>query len=212
MNLAGTLPTMTEQLLIIVGITTLCMLSPGPDMVLVMRNTLVVNRRAGAWTALGILTGNLIHIGYCVLGLGLLLAQSPTAYKVLRYASALYLAYLGWLSLQSRGGGLDASGSSPRAELHRPYLQGLLNNLLNPKGVLFYLGVFTQVITPNTSVQHAVVLISTMVAVSAGFWLVFVQTLHLPAVRERLQHWNRAIDRSCGVLLLSIAARVALLD
>ena len=70
--------TVTEKLLLVIGVTTLCMLSPGPDMVLVMRNTLTRDRRSGAWTALGVLTGNLVHIGYCAFGVGWLIARSPT--------------------------------------------------------------------------------------------------------------------------------------
>lgn len=81
--------------MLVVGVTTLCMLSPGPDMVLVMRNTLTRDRRAGGLTALGVLTGNMVHIGYCVFGLALVLTQSPVLFDALRIAGALYLIYLG---------------------------------------------------------------------------------------------------------------------
>jgi threonine/homoserine/homoserine lactone efflux protein len=67
---------MIGKLLIIVSVTTLAMLSPGPDMVLVMHNTLTGNRRRGALTALGVLSGNLVHIAYCTLGIALLLSKS----------------------------------------------------------------------------------------------------------------------------------------
>ena len=60
---------MTEKLLLVAGVTMLAMLSPGPDMVLVMRNTVTEDRRRGGLTALGVLTGNLFHIGYCTLGI-----------------------------------------------------------------------------------------------------------------------------------------------
>jgi threonine/homoserine/homoserine lactone efflux protein len=92
---------MTEKLLLVMGVTTLCMLSPGPDMILVMRNTLTASRRSGGLTALGVLTGNMVHIAYCTLGIALLLSRSPTAFNVLRIASAIYLVYLGVQSLRS---------------------------------------------------------------------------------------------------------------
>jgi threonine/homoserine/homoserine lactone efflux protein len=202
--------TMTEQLLMVVGITALGMLSPGPDMLLVMRNTLLVGRRAGGWTAAGVLTGNLVHITYCALGLGMLLTRSPRTYAVLRYASAVYLAYLALQSFKSRGEGLVDPTRPSDAQGRSPYVQGLINNLLNAKGILFFLGVFTQVITPELSPFDSLILVATMVSVSASFWLLFVQTLHLPAIRERLRKYNRAVDRAFGVLLLAIAVRVAL--
>ena len=103
---------MTEKLLLVVGVTALCMLSPGPDMILVMRNTLTGSRRCGGLTALGVLTGNMVHIGYCTLGIALLLLRSPLAFSVLRVASALYLVFLGVQSLRN--------GSTTRAESHAP--------------------------------------------------------------------------------------------
>jgi len=92
---------MIEKLLLVVIVTTLCMLSPGPDMILVMRNTVTGDRRSGGLTALGVLTGNMVHIGYCVLGIALLLSRSPVVYNVLRVSSAIYLVYLGVRSLRS---------------------------------------------------------------------------------------------------------------
>src|SRR4029077_15862607 len=134
---------MSEKLLLVAGVTTLAMLSPGPDMILVMRNTLTGDRRRGVLTALGVLTGNLVHIAYCTLGIALLLLRSPIAYNVLRVASAIYLVYLGIQSLRSR----DAVKAEPDTLAGRrttnAYWQGLVNNVLNPKGSLFFLGVFS---------------------------------------------------------------------
>jgi threonine/homoserine/homoserine lactone efflux protein len=70
-------------------------------MVLVLRNTLVGGRRAGLHTATGILCGNLIHISYCLLSIGLLISRSILAFSVLKYAAAAY--HLPWdqdLSIQ----------------------------------------------------------------------------------------------------------------
>ena len=75
---------MTEKLVLVVTVTALCMISPGPDMLLVMRNTLVRDRHYGALTALGVLTGNLIHIGYCVVGIAVLVSRNPVLFQVLR--------------------------------------------------------------------------------------------------------------------------------
>ena len=61
---------MLDQLLIVVSLSVLIIVSPGPDMVIVMRNTLTGGRSAGLVTSLGVLTGNLVHVTYCVLGIG----------------------------------------------------------------------------------------------------------------------------------------------
>lgn len=202
---------MTEKLLLVVGVTTLCMLSPGPDMVLVMRNTLTSGRRLGGLTALGVLTGNMFHIGYCTLGIGLLLAQSSTAYNVLRIASAMYLVYLGVQSLRSRPTAVVEPDAPVAPPPTNTYWQGVINNLLNPKGSLFYLGVFSQLITPEMSLAQTIILIVAMVSVSTIFWIVFVQTLHLPLIRTQIDKSKVAVDRVFGVVLILLAAKVAML-
>jgi threonine/homoserine/homoserine lactone efflux protein len=202
---------MTEKLLLVVSVTTLCMLSPGPDMILVMRNTLTRDRRHGGLTALGVLTGNLVHIGYCTLGIALLLSQSPVAYNVLRISSAIYLVYLG---VRSLGSDHTASGANAMSAGWRPagaYWQGFVNNVLNPKGALFYLGVFSQLITPDMSRAQTTVLVAVMVSVSAVFWILFIQTLHLPLIRAGLDRSKAAINRVFGVVLILFGARVAML-
>jgi threonine/homoserine/homoserine lactone efflux protein len=203
---------MTEKLLLLVGVTTLCMLSPGPDMILVMRNTLTRDRRYGGLTALGVLSWNLFHIAYCTLGIALLLSQSPVAYNVLRVASAIYLVYLGVQSL--RGGDTAKAAPTAATGTRRPtnaYWQGLVNNVLNPKGSLFYLGVFSQLITPDMSFAQTTLLIAVMISVSAAFWIVFIETLHLPMIRVGLENSKVAIGRAFGVVLILLGAKVAML-
>jgi threonine/homoserine/homoserine lactone efflux protein len=128
---------LVDQILLVSGLTLLILISPGPDMALVLRNTFIGERIAGAQTAMGILTGNLLHISYCVAGVGLLVSRSIVGFSLLKYAGAAYLLYLGVSSLLESN---DAEQSDIRENAHRGktfYLQGLLNNILNPKGTLF---------------------------------------------------------------------------
>jgi RhtB (resistance to homoserine/threonine) family protein len=202
-----------EDLSLIIGVTMLCMLSPGPDLALVMQSTLAGDRSQGLLTSLGILTGNMVHITYCALGIGYVVAHSVLAYSLLRYAGAAYLIYLGIGGLRSaaRPSAESAATRAAAAPLSA-YLRGLFNNLLNPKGALFYLGVFTQVIRPGTALPEALLLIAAMLATSALFWVIFVSTLHLPPVRRTLARSRRAVDALFGGLLVALGLRVAAQD
>jgi RhtB (resistance to homoserine/threonine) family protein len=200
---------MLDQLSVIVSITFLVMITPGPDMVLVLRNTVVNGRRAGLQTSVGILSGNLVHITYCVLGVGLLISQSIVAFSALKYAAAAYLIYLGVMSFRSGAGTLDTNEIESRRTDRQWFVQGFVNNLLNPKGTLFYLGVFTMVITPETSASATLLLIFTMMAVSASFWLFFVYTLDRPAIREYIERSQQTVNRIFGVLLIFLGVRIA---
>jgi len=200
-----------DQILVIVGITALVLISPGPDLIIVLRNTVLGGRRAGLRTSAGILTGNLVHITYCVLGIGWLISNSILAFTVLKYLGATYLVYLGVMSFRAGSESLD---SSPEEKTGNKswFVQGFVNNVLNPKGTLFYLGVFTMVITPETSAKTTLILIVTMNLVCAAFWLFFVFTLDQPVVRGFIERSQQTVHRLFGGLLIFLGLRVALLE
>lgn len=203
---------MLEQILVIVSVTALVMVIPGPDMVLVLRNTFVGGRGAGLRTSVGDLCGNLVHITYCLLGIGLIISQSIQAFSTLKYAAAAYLIYLGAMSVRSGAKTVDTN----QLELGRPtsawFVQGFINNILNPKGTLFYLGVFTTVVTPDTSPSTTLVLVFSMMIVSASFWLLFVYTLDRPLIRGSLERSQQTVSRICGALLILLGIRMASLS
>jgi len=82
---------------------------------------------------------------------------------------------------------------------------------LNPKGSLFYLGVFSQVITPDTSRWQTLSLIAVMLTVSATFWVLFVEALQLPMIRRRLERSKIAINRVFSVVLILFGASAAVI-
>ncbi|HET9271922.1 MAG TPA: LysE family transporter [Vicinamibacterales bacterium] len=201
---------MLAQLFTVVAITSVVMVTPGPDMLLVLRNTVVAGRRAGVRTSCGVLAGNLVHITYCLLGIGLLIARSIVAFAALKYAAAAYLVYLGIMSFRAASEPIEAGEVEAHGISRRWFLQGFINNVLNPKGALFYLGVFTVVITPGTSAAVMLLLVASMMLVSASFWLLFVSTLDRPVVRGWFARSQRAVNRVCGAVLILFGVRVAL--
>ncbi|MCH9648201.1 MAG: LysE family translocator [Deltaproteobacteria bacterium] len=201
-----------EQILVVIGITFLVMVSPGPDLVIVTRNTLVGGRAAGLWSSLGVLVGNAVHMTYCLLGIGWLISQSIVAFSVLKFAGAAYLIYLGIATLRADDSSFEVTSDSSGTSDEKWFVQGLLNNVLNPKGSLFYLGVFTMVITPETSLSMTLTLILCMKLVSSTFWLVFVYTLDQPIVRRVLERSQRTVNRVFGALLIGLGLRIAAME
>jgi threonine/homoserine/homoserine lactone efflux protein len=94
---------MTAALLAFALTATLLILAPGPDSMLVMRNTLRRGRSAGWITACGTLSGLLVWAVAAALGLSALLRISHLGYDILRLAGAAYLIWLGATSLWPRG-------------------------------------------------------------------------------------------------------------
>jgi len=200
---------MAGQLVVLITLTSLVMVTPGPDMMLVLRNTLLGGRRAGLSTSGGVLAGNLVHITYCLLGIGLLIAKSILAFAALKYAAAVYLISLGVQSLRTANQAPAVAALDRCSRARHWFLQGFISNVLNPKGTLFYLGVFTVVIVPGTAAGAMLVLVCGMMLVSASFWLLFVFTLDRPAIHRWIARSQRTVHRVSGGLMILLGVRVA---
>lgn len=198
---------MLAELLGVAALTVLIMISPGPDLALVARNTVAGGKSAGGWTSAGILTGNLVHLTYCLLGIGWVIANSIVAFTVLKLAGGAYLIFLGCQSLRPDFSTAEEI-ETPRSR-HRKWLtQGLLNNLLNPKGPLFYLGVLAVFVHPDSTSLYLVLLVCTTIGISAGFWVLFVYVLQISGVRRRLLKAGQWVNRLLGAVLIALGIRL----
>ena len=113
----------------------LAVASPGPDFAVVVRESVTHGRRAGTWTAFGVGTAIFLHVGYSLLGIGLIVSQSIMLFNALKWAAAAYLVYIGFKALRARpaaaGEAIQVSTveRTPRAA----YIAGFMTNGLNPK-------------------------------------------------------------------------------
>ena len=188
--------------------------SPGPDLVLAIRNSLVYSRRAGLFTALGFGLGVSVHVTYGIIGISGLIAQSATLFTAIKYAGAAYLVWIGWKALRSRGHAtLDLTGETRgRADLAAwaALRSGLVTNLLNAKAMLFFLALFTQILRPGLPIGVQIFYGLTCVTVVTA-WFSFVATVLTDRrVRNRFLHLSKWIDRLCGGLLIALGVRIAL--
>jgi threonine/homoserine/homoserine lactone efflux protein len=197
---------MFTDLLAIAGLTVLIMITPGADLALVTRNTLVGGKSAGGWTSAGILTGNLVHITYSLLGVGWV-ASSIVAFTILKLAGGAYLIFLGLQSFRSMPNSPEEI-AAPASHGRKWWVQGLLNNLLNPKGPLFYLGVLAVFVHPNSTIMYLALLVCTTIGISAGFWVLFVYVLQISSVRGRLLALGPWLTRLLGTALIALGLRL----
>ncbi|XAH25880.1 LysE family transporter [Xylophilus sp. GW821-FHT01B05] len=200
---------MTE-LLAVITITLLAVISPGPDFAMVTRNSLMLSRRAGVLTALGIGLGVLVHVGYTLIGVGLLIQQSLWLFNAIKWVGAGYLIWLGVKMLRATPGGTLADGAVAPLSDVAALRRGFLTNALNPKTTVFIVSLFMQVVRPDTpmSVQIGY---GAFISVAHVAWFSLVALcFSTGAVRERLlalRHW---IDRMFGGLLVGFGVLLAL--
>lgn len=133
-------------LLAFAAATILLVLLPGPNSIYILTRSASLGRRAGLVSAFGVETGTLVHLTAAVLGLSAVVAASPAAMGVLRWAGVGYLLYLGLDVLFGRSK-LDLTGQPNEPPLGRIYRSGVLVNILNPKVVLFFLAFLPQFVS-----------------------------------------------------------------
>lgn len=127
---------------------------PGSDSMYIITRSVSQGQKAGIYSVLGIISGILIHTLLAALGLSVLLANSPTAFTLVKYIGASYLCYLGFKMLTSKQEALlTASLTENRLtkalDYQKIYKQGMLTNTLNPKVALFFLAFFPQFVDPS---------------------------------------------------------------
>lgn len=192
---------MTE-LLAVITITILAVISPGPDFAMVSRNSLLLSRRAGLLTALGIGGGVLVHVAYTILGVGLLIQNSIALFHALKLVGAAYLVWLGARMLAAKPGGNAVATAAATLSDGQALRVGFLTNALNPKTTVFIVSLFIQVVEPTTALPVQIGY-GAFIAAAHILWFALVALFFSAgAVRQRIlavRHW---IDRSFGALLV----------
>lgn len=123
--------------------------TPGPDNLMVLSTGIARGRRAGMAFGLGCAIGCLSHTLLAVVGVSALLAASPTAFMLLKWAGGAYLLWLGVQALRSTGMGPMPAGGGAAPSLRGLFLKGLFANAINPKVVLFFLSFLPQFVVES---------------------------------------------------------------
>jgi threonine/homoserine/homoserine lactone efflux protein len=121
-------------------------LSPGPNMAFVLSHGVAGGPRAGFAAGLGIAAADLVHTLCAATGVTALLAAWPPSFDVLRCAGALYLLWLAWQALRAGDARLRAHADG--VGFARVVRMAWLNNLVNPKALLFFMVFLPQFVDP----------------------------------------------------------------
>ncbi|MGK6312691.1 LysE family translocator [Neorhizobium sp. DT-125] len=192
-------------------------LTPGPDMILVVGRGIGQGRRIALLSAVGMtLLAGIVQLSMLVLGIASLLAASPLAFEVLRWAGTAYLIWLGLKLLVQSGKRANGAGPAVLVSMSdgAALREGAINNLTNPKALVFLFAFLPQFVDPAAGWPVAAQLlllgavakltnfvILTTVALGAGTfggWL---------ARRPGLVTWQK---RFAGIVMIGLGLRLAI--
>jgi RhtB (resistance to homoserine/threonine) family protein len=186
---------------------------PGADFVMVTRTSIRNGRLAGLYTTLGVCLSICIHASYSIAGLAVIIANSAWLFTAIKYCGAAYLIYISWQLLTTRELLTDdqdnkTANITPLAALRL----GLTCNMLNPKAPIFFLSIFTQVVSLETPL---------VMQISYGLIIMLTHLIWFSSVAVLLSHptllpfFNRHkqnIDKAAGLALMLIAIKLTLMN
>jgi len=203
----------TQNLSLFIASGLLLNITPGPDTLYILGRSVSQGRTAGVLSVLGISSGCLVHTLAAAFGLSIILAASTSAFSVVKFAGATYLAYLGVRMLFHRTTALD----TPTSEFTQQssfviYGQGVLTNVLNPKVALFFLAFLPQFVDPLSHAKTAAFLFLGAVFIFNGtVWCLFVVWV-AAAMSRRLRERasiGSMMKRATGALFVGLGFKLA---
>jgi threonine/homoserine/homoserine lactone efflux protein len=198
------------------AVATLLIVAPGPDSLLVVRNTVRGGRAGGLTTAAGRLTGLSLWALAAAVGLSSLVPASRIGYDALRIAGGVYLVWLGVAALRARHAP-DAADrefatdpAAGRGSRLRMYAMGAVSNLFNPKIGIFFIAFLPGFIPSGAPLGTMSALFGLVFVVETGVWLALLSWLtQRGAGQLRRPGAQKVVDRVTGVVLIGFGVRLA---
>ncbi|WP_076419758.1 LysE family translocator [Colwellia sp. UCD-KL20] len=198
-----------QGLMIITTIHFLAAAAPGPDFVLVSQQTLTHGKKTGWLCSIGITLGLSIHLIYSALGLAAVIANSSSALWAIKIIGGCYLLYLGYKGITSKKSSHEAVQivsvkNSPLKSIGI----GFLCNALNPKAPIYFVSLFTLVLSPDLPLSHLLIYGVWIMAIQFIWFSSVVFLLSRPAVNKKFQDMGHWVDRVTGVAMVALGLKV----
>lgn len=193
------------------AVATLVVVTPGPDMALVARNTFAGGRISGLATSAGTCSGLFVHATAAALGLSAVLLASSQAFIVVKIAGGAYLIFLGIRTIIGAGRDTWFREGERAIDPWAAYRQGVMTNVLNPKVAVFFLSLLPQFVDPGSGSTWRLLLLSGLFIAMGLVWLtVYTMVLHAVGASVDRPRVRTVIETVTGGVLLLLGARLAL--
>lgn len=135
---------MIEQIILFLTASMLLTISPGPDIVYVLVQSMANGKKAGIITSLGLVSGIMVHTTLVAFGVSAIIKESNTIFMLFKIFGALYLFFLAYKVFRSGKGFSLNSEEVPinNNKNNRLFMRGFIMNVLNPKVTIFFLAFF----------------------------------------------------------------------
>jgi leucine efflux protein len=185
------------------------LLIPGPGNLALITSTSKGGIRGGLAATLGVIAGDQVLMWLAVAGVAALLATYPTAFQIVQFAGAAYLAFLGVKMVMAK------PGDAPilKMDSKRFFFQSMMITLLNPKAIVFYMAFFPLFIDPaqHQGLLTFGVMAGTIATLAFLYGLAVTLITHFAAERIRSSpRMTGALNKIAGLFLIGFGIKLAL--
>ena len=117
-------------------------LSPGPDNIFVLIQSITHGKRYGFATIAGLMTGCLVHTTLLAFGISAVIKENDSFFFIIKLFGAIYLLYLAFQVFRGDAKISLSNYSVPKKSIGQLFKQGFIMNVLNPKVTIFFLAFF----------------------------------------------------------------------
>ncbi|MGZ9898036.1 LysE family translocator [Shewanella gaetbuli] len=207
----------------------IALISPGPDFAIIIKMATQQKRPVATACALGISVAILIHTLLSLLGISLMIRQSELAYT---FVQCIGISYLAWMGFQALKSALKQVKNKPINESLAPvntkeplntspaqtavistfkgFKVGLFTNLLNPKALVFFITLFTVLITPEVNLATKTAATTLLFILSLAWFSLLAVFLSKANIQSKLLSISHIIDGLVGIIFIGVALTIAL--
>jgi threonine/homoserine/homoserine lactone efflux protein len=200
----------------VVSVHLLASMRPGPNFFICAKHGLSYPLKKALVTTTGVATGALVHVILGLLGFSAIIAQSLWLYNILKYVGAAYLIYLGIIALFTNKKKLKISSIQNQRLEQISSLQafriGLFTMLTNIMATVHFLGLFTTVIPPNTTMAVKVSLIIVLPTISWMWFSIVAVSFSLSRFRRIYIRFQRWINLIFATMMISLGLKLVMLN
>ncbi|QUM90445.1 LysE family translocator [Moritella sp. 36] len=191
----------------------ICMMgamTPGPSLAVVLKHTISGGRVNGVAASIAHGVGVGVYATLTVVGLAIVIQQTPWLFNVIKYAGVAMLLRLAYKALTSKPALDDVEQQEEAVTLKESIVQGFMIAFLNPKLAIFFLALFGQFVEADAGWLQNLIMVGTVFSIDTLWYCIIAIVLSQSSLLAKLKNNVHKIDKVTGVVLLAVAARVAI--
>ena len=179
-------------------------MSPGPSLVVVIRNNINYNRLAGIMTSIGHGLGIGVYATFAVLGLGFIIQINQTLFLLIQILGLIFLFFLGVLFIFQKKSDKIINENNNQKQINS-FFQGFLIAVINPKILIWFTAIYSQFISIEANIIFNIILISTASIIDAIWYIIISIIITGYGLKNFLIDRKQLIQKSTGFILLIIS-------